>query len=406
MPIKFRCNYCRQFLGISRAQAGGVVDCPTCGRSIRVPLLDGTVQPLPTPELNLQDAHLARALDELAQLGDLIDQPVGAKPVAGAKVSAMGFMRESDDDGDDDANQIPQPIPEPIPIEVPIAPTPVPLEPPVQALDPPGGDIVAEPRSAGVNSSRANDRERSLFAELASLAPPPIVASGSAAVAQEPMSIRLGDDGLRPGSHLDEQPALNRRPMSSSTYSLSKMMAIAGLFLSGMFVERFVRVLESLSTPAVSSVTAPVIEQPQAGGLSGRITFKSAEGESKPDRGARLILFPEERPGEVKLPLIGFRPSDGEADTRVAAAAMKALGGAVATVDESGRFEIDLPAGSYRVLVLSRFQSRDEKLPIDPALLKQLAAYIEKPAELLGLTQFHFAPLRVKGTGDIWDHSF
>ena len=76
MPIKFRCNYCRQFLGISRAQAGGIVDCPTCGRSIRVPQLDGSLQPLPEPELNLQDAQLARALEELARLGSSDPQPV------------------------------------------------------------------------------------------------------------------------------------------------------------------------------------------------------------------------------------------------------------------------------------------------------------------------------------------
>ena len=103
MPIKFRCNYCRQFLGISRAQAGGIVDCPTCGRSIRVPLLDGTLQPLPEPELNLQDAHLARALDELARLGLGDSQPV-------SKV-----LEPSDDAEDDAENEIPQPIPEPIP---------------------------------------------------------------------------------------------------------------------------------------------------------------------------------------------------------------------------------------------------------------------------------------------------
>src|SRR6185436_14271417 len=100
VPIKFRCNYCRQFLGISRAQAGGIVDCPTCGRSIRVPQLDGTLQPIPQPELNLQDAHLARALDELARLASGDSQP-GPIPTG----------REVDEDVE---NEIPQPIPEPI----------------------------------------------------------------------------------------------------------------------------------------------------------------------------------------------------------------------------------------------------------------------------------------------------
>ena len=69
MPIKFRCQQCRQFLGISRAQAGEVVDCPTCGRTIRVPELDGTVKPLPKPGLKFDDTRLKSALDEIAQIG-------------------------------------------------------------------------------------------------------------------------------------------------------------------------------------------------------------------------------------------------------------------------------------------------------------------------------------------------
>ena len=403
MPIKFRCNFCRQFLGISRAQAGGVVDCPTCGRSIRVPLLDGTVQPLPMPELNLQDAHLARALDELAQLGDLLDQPL---PVA--KSAAMGFERERDESGDDgdEANQIPQPIPEPIPIEMPIAPTPIKLDRPVQVLEPPpnassvvSGQSVASGQGAS-NVPSARENEQSLMAELLSLAQPP--------VEQRLPSAQQ--------SHADELPrseshsavlASGSRPMRRPAVFFRSTFAVLGLFLSGMFVERFVRVLESLS-PAASShgtdpVAAPVVVPSE---LTGRITYKSAEGESQPDRGARLIVFPDERLGEVKLPVVGFRPADGEADARVAAASIRALGGTLATVDEEGHFQLDLPAGSYRVLVLSRFQSRAEAQAADPALLKQLAAYFENPTELLGRAEHHFAPLRIKMTGEIWDHSF
>ena len=194
--------------------------------------------------------------------------------------------------------------------------------------------------------------------------------------------------------------------MPRPAVSLRSAFAVLGLFLSGMFVERFVRILESLSPATSPAMTAPVAAPVVPSELSGRITYKSAEGESQPDRGARLIVFPDERPGEVKLPVVGFRPADSEADARVAVAAIKALGGTLATVDEAGRFQLDLPAGSYRVLVLSRFQSRAEAQAVDPALLKQLAAYFENPTELLGRAEHHFAPLRVKGTGEIWDHSF
>ncbi len=67
MPIKFRCYHCKKFMGISRSKAGNVVDCPTCGRTVRVPELDGTVKPLPPVGLNLDDSKLKNALNHLAE---------------------------------------------------------------------------------------------------------------------------------------------------------------------------------------------------------------------------------------------------------------------------------------------------------------------------------------------------
>ncbi len=40
MPIKFRCNYCNQLMGIARRKAGMDVNCPTCNGVLRVPLQD------------------------------------------------------------------------------------------------------------------------------------------------------------------------------------------------------------------------------------------------------------------------------------------------------------------------------------------------------------------------------
>ena len=374
MPIKFRCNYCRQFLGISRAQAGGIVDCPTCGRSIRVPQLDGTLQPLPTPELNLQDAHLARALDELARL-------------AGGDSQFLSQDSERAGDAEEDENEIPQPIPEPIPIEVPIPPTPIAIQPAMQDddVDVPAAGESGNPDRAAVARGIANNN---VFAELAALMPP------------EPLP---GQDGTRPVT----SPAVDRRQLAPRTSIPYALLMTLLAFVGGMLFERFVKVLESLtSTTAVAEKPADVDQPPEVSDVTGRITYKSADGTSQPDRGARVLVFPLEKSADVKLSVVGFRPADTEADAKVASASLKALGGALASADDDGRFRADVPAGAYQILVLSHFQSRDEQDPVDPAVRKLIALYFDKPDDLLGRIQFHFGPLKVKGTGDVWDHSF
>jgi hypothetical protein len=37
MPIRFRCAYCNQLMGIARRKAGTVVRCPTCAGQVIVP---------------------------------------------------------------------------------------------------------------------------------------------------------------------------------------------------------------------------------------------------------------------------------------------------------------------------------------------------------------------------------
>jgi hypothetical protein len=37
MPIRFRCAYCKQLMGIARRKAGTVVSCPTCHGQVVVP---------------------------------------------------------------------------------------------------------------------------------------------------------------------------------------------------------------------------------------------------------------------------------------------------------------------------------------------------------------------------------
>jgi phage FluMu protein Com len=42
MPIRFRCAYCNQLMGIARRKAGTVVKCPTCSGQVVVPASDAS----------------------------------------------------------------------------------------------------------------------------------------------------------------------------------------------------------------------------------------------------------------------------------------------------------------------------------------------------------------------------
>jgi hypothetical protein len=320
-------------------------------------MLDGTIEPMPTPELDVEDTHLNRALEELARL---VDAPV-QEPIPTQTAS----QSDSDADGE---NLIPQPLPEPIPIEVPLPPTPV---------------IVTQPINASLSQSleNANPGERDLLAELAALsAGTPVAETHDTTIPAERSPVSRGDVGMTP-------------------FRLAMLSLV--LFVAGMLTERFVRLFEH----SVQPVAVPEVRETVESELTGRITYKTKQGDSQPDHGARVLIFPVQRSGELKLSPVGFRPADLREDQLVANAVLKAMGGGGATVDDRGTYRLPIDAGSYRILVLSHFQVR-EGTETDVEVKKLLSEYFENPAEVLGRLQYEFSALRVKGTGDIWDHSF
>jgi hypothetical protein len=49
MPIRFRCRYCNQLMGIARRKAGMTVNCPTCHAQVVVPPPEAEAQPEAPP---------------------------------------------------------------------------------------------------------------------------------------------------------------------------------------------------------------------------------------------------------------------------------------------------------------------------------------------------------------------
>lgn len=405
MPIKFRCQHCRQFLGISHLKAGLLVDCPTCGRTIRVPDPEGNVEPLPEPKLNLQDSRLANALNELAALGrgDTFE-PESAVAVAEA---------ENETPKPPTAATAPAPLAPPVPVAAP-APAPVPIR-----VEPP--PLIPTP-------VEAHDPHKltpaATMQELAALANQ-----------STPRDPAVDQPFIEPRPHINGN-AISRSWVRNGV-AISWVITIAMVtFFLGFIIGRWDRTPSSNNvannvpnnTPPANvgmengannggsntpnNGTVARKDQPTSFGntpaVRGRVTYQTNAGERRPDRGARVLLLPEKREGSTKLSVVGLRSADTDADVQIAATSLKAVGGDVAVVDDSGNFEIGgLKPGTYRILALSHFQPRDKRETLDGSLKGILDNFFERSEQLLGKCRYHVGQLKYSGKEtELWDHSF
>ncbi len=345
------------------------MDCPLCGRTIRVPTLDGRVEPLPEPELNLADANLSRALDELA----VLDGSEQASASAAAETEAKPQGAE--------ASMPIEPKAEPIELEIPPKP-PKPI--PSRAL--PKDDSPGEPALP-----TSGESARSHSAVLASLA---------------------NEVGSETATATRQAPARRTPARSRLVRLLPRMLLVAGLLVGGFLLGQSnppERDRSPKTNPAKDS--APATEEtkpaPRAA-FEGRITWKNAAGESRADTGALILVLPEERSGLAKLSVAGFHVADAPIDRRLALDGLRTLGGDVAFADERGAYSITLPqAGNYEIVVVSHFQQRGEKQIIPSALQNLLLQYFERPGQLLGQLASQHGPVRYNGEEtELWDHSF
>jgi len=381
MPIKFRCQHCRQFLGISRSKAGDVVDCPTCGRSVRVPNLDGTVPPVPEPKLDVHE--LAGALDELAKIGDETAGQTGDDRSSDAFVPAHQPLVVKE--------LAPLPRPEPISLEPP--PEAVPID-------------IHEKPSRRVAVGRVSN---------------PSVQEDSIAVANadEGGHGRVGNPSYGGRAEVSFPAVLKSWPvlaalLASALAAFASGWVVGGLDRSGPPEQRAAP--GNGGKPIVKHPTAPQLQpvyHPDSWqtAVKGQITYRTSDGKNRPDEGARILIFPETRQGGLaKLPVAGFWAAANEADFRVAQAGLRELGGNAALADAEGNFAVKLPPSSanYHVIAISHYKERDlpnDELP--PSTQSVLASYFESPRGLIRKLAFKHGQLKYDG-GKVepWNHSF
>jgi hypothetical protein len=196
MPIRFRCAYCNQLLGIARRKAGTVVRCPTCAGQVVVP----------NPQEVVAQPEDIRGTGNPLDFGLRETAPVEApepvmKPPARPRPGAV-------------AQQAPEPVHEPIfersdfdevfnpvPAELPPA---RPAPPPAAAQAPPGA--WSSPLQAEI------DVEPFSVPPSPSMAPPPV-----------------------------QTPGILLSPLKATLLSVAVIMALAFAFAAGLLVGYFLR---------------------------------------------------------------------------------------------------------------------------------------------------------------------
>ncbi|MFK7821355.1 MAG: hypothetical protein AB8G99_21750 [Planctomycetaceae bacterium] len=346
MPIKFRCDKCRQFLGISRNLAGQIVDCPTCGRSTRVPSLDGTREPISNEAAPLKpDSSLLSALDQLADLGKRSKTQASDVTVADDKPHAI--------------------VVQPSEREVPV-------DPPPQALPKQSRERAPSAQSA-INPS--------VLEELAETAPIESVVEprnamsaaliGGACLAGAALFVGGWFVGQRGFAESESGPKPEDQPTERS-------------------------IPESVPVPVLS-------------GVKGRVTYRKQESDCLPDRGSRVIIWPVGFGPAKPWKADGFRPGDPEPLTEAVRKKLQDAGGDLVVTAEDGTFRAALPtAGDFEILILSRFGGQGiDGQGITAAQSARLKVCFAEPRRLVGKAQFRLIRMKYRGQGQhLFDQVF
>lgn len=351
MPIKFRCSHCQQFLGISRSKASTLTDCPTCGRTIRVPSLDGTVAPVPSPKLNLEDSELRNALGALADLDGDPTVESGEELEIASAVFKPSLHQEEESFHAVVAEPIasPEAVPEELAVE-------------------------AEPNKSGESLSPLSELANAEYAI-------PII-----------------------------EPEEENRDRVIRFVLLAVLGG--GLFAIGFLIGRATAPLATESVAEIEEIKVGVKEIPvqaadaniveeAAAQVRGRITYETVTGDQRADNGARVLVLPLEISVDELLVADGFRVGATEAEQEDFADRVSALGGEFVVSDADGRYTIsELLPGEYGVLIGSRFQSRDDANQHEPEVVEFLSKYIKNTNRVLGRVQYMYRQVTVeKKTG-------
>ena len=340
-----------------------------------------------------RDSRLSQALDELARIGGADDGSEEFEERESRRRAAAVVTRDED-----------------MPFELAALPEPVAAVPPpaVEPLPVAGGLKVkplperksttkeAKPASDSGNAILNRARQSSAFSddlfELAQEAPPREPEARPAAMAETPEQRRSWF-------------ATKRLPSTRLLIPLALCAVAAAGFAMGFLAGRGSGPPDAPSEEAAAAAAGGqdqadgVAATPRAvRGLSGRISYWS-DHTLRPDDGARIIAVPG---GAAPEELLSVETLLEDARQQDAASQTLAAQGGFALAADDGTFELALPgAGVYRILVVSRRQSRDSQIPLDPSVSAFAREWLDRPGLVTDGRACRVREIRYSGEGRV-----
>jgi hypothetical protein len=142
--------------------------------------------------------------------------------------------------------------------------------------------------------------------------------------------------------------------------------------------------------------TSPVKMSPEPVAVPGRVMYQADSSQLMPDAQAVIIVLPQGGTPADKIPIAGLRPDDPAlAEGNNTLAAIEASDGVYRRVDEQGQFEIRVPPGVYRVLVISKHVQRPPGTQPSPEDMLGLNGYFQSAADLIGPYRYEYSERRL-----------
>lgn len=403
MPIQFRCEYCQQLLGISQSRAGSMVDCPACGRSLRVPSKEGApAKPAPSRKAQA-DARLLNALAELSGLGQFVPE------TAAPSTPSVPQPRSPK------LTQLPAVSPKPAGSSVDHIRI-VPLKPETQDAFQELAEIPDDDQPDGITD----------------LEEPELIEEPEPEQADQPQRSTVPDadpfrDALQELTTLP--PLAASQPSPQPVHSASRK--VHGMLLVVTAVVTFglgYLVGKSRTTTADRSLTENAVLSPAdtsqpsssesdktdqkkddvhaetapaavAGQLKGTVRYRNAAGEMAADADALVLLVPSKNTTTLRLDGRPLR-EEAKSPTRSSIeAALSILQVSVTRVGADGSFVLPQKhSQTQRLVVISRHKSRPDGESVAGDAQQTLAEWFESTSHLVGRLAAKVVPVDAPGS--------